>query len=89
MPQSAAEFSLPAQIGDYTDFYISIHHATAIGRLFRPDNPLLPNYKWIPIGYHGRSSSVGRVRAEISAPPGPEVFRRRRPDGGPEQPAGL
>jgi len=58
VPQSEAVYALPAQIGDYTDFYISIHHATAIGRLFRPDNPLLPNYKWIPIGYHGRSSSI-------------------------------
>lgn len=59
VPQAEAIHALPAQIGDYTDFYISIHHATAIGRLFRPDNPLLPNYKWIPIGYHGRSSSIG------------------------------
>lgn len=57
--QRDAEFTVPANIGDYTDFYISIYHATAIGRLFRPDNPLLPNYKWIPIGYHGRSSSIG------------------------------
>ena len=52
------EYALPAQIGDYTDFYTSIHHATNIGKLFRPDNPLLPNYKWIPIGYHGRASSI-------------------------------
>ena len=59
VPQGDAMYSLPAQIGDYTDFYISIYHATAIGRMFRPDNPLLPNYKWIPIGYHGRSSSIG------------------------------
>ncbi|MCS6810557.1 MAG: fumarylacetoacetase [Tepidimonas sp.] len=59
VPQDAAEYGLPARIGDYTDFYTSIHHATNIGRLFRPDNPLLPNYKWVPIGYHGRSSSVG------------------------------
>ena len=50
---------MPCQIGDYTDFYTSIYHATAIGKLFRPDNPLLPNYKWIPIGYHGRSSTIG------------------------------
>jgi fumarylacetoacetase len=50
---------LPARIGDYTDFYTSIHHAISVGRLFRPDNPLLPNYKWVPIGYHGRSSSIG------------------------------
>lgn len=58
VPQADAEFSVPAQIGDYTDFYTSVHHATNIGRLLRPDNPLLPNYKWIPIGYHGRSSSI-------------------------------
>lgn len=56
--QAAAEYTLPARIGDYTDFYTSIHHATNIGKLFRPDNPLLPNYRWVPIGYHGRSSSI-------------------------------
>jgi fumarylacetoacetase len=49
---------LPASIGDYTDFYAGIHHATNVGRLFRPTNPLLPNYKHMPIGYHGRASSV-------------------------------
>ena len=49
---------LPAAIGDYTDFYASIHHATNVGAMFRPDNPLLPNYKWVPIGYHGRASSI-------------------------------
>ncbi len=59
VPMSDVEYTLPAQIGDYTDFYTSIHHATHIGKLFRPDNPLLPNYKWIPIGYHGRASSIG------------------------------
>jgi fumarylacetoacetase len=58
VPQSDAEFGLPASIGDYTDFYASIHHATTVGRQFRPDNPLLPNYQWIPIAYHGRSSSI-------------------------------
>ncbi|MES2534304.1 MAG: fumarylacetoacetase [Pseudomonadota bacterium] len=57
--QGDAEYALPARIGDYTDFYTSIHHATAVGKLFRPDNPLLPNYKWVPIGYHGRVSSIG------------------------------
>ena len=56
--QADAEYDLPATIGDYTDFYTSINHATNIGKLFRPDNPLLPNYQWIPIGYHGRSSSI-------------------------------
>jgi len=59
VPQADAEHAVPAIIGDYTDFYISIHHATAVGKLFRPDNPLLPNYKWVPIGYHGRASSIG------------------------------
>jgi fumarylacetoacetase len=57
--QHEAQYALPARIGDYTDFYTSIHHATAVGRMMRPDNPLLPNYQWIPIGYHGRSSSIG------------------------------
>jgi len=59
VPLVDAQYSLPAHIGDYTDFYTSIHHATAVGRMMRPDNPLLPNYRWIPIGYHGRSSSLG------------------------------
>jgi fumarylacetoacetase len=59
VPQAQAEYSVPAEIGDFTDFYSSIHHATAVGRLFRPDSPLTPNYKWMPIGYHGRSSSIG------------------------------
>ena len=58
LPQAEAEMDLPCRIGDYTDFYTGIHHATAVGRLFRPDQPLLPNYKWVPIGYHGRSSSI-------------------------------
>lgn len=57
--QRDAEYTVPARIGDYTDFYTSVHHATNIGRQFRPDNPLLPNFKWIPIGYHGRASSIG------------------------------
>ncbi|WP_020656746.1 fumarylacetoacetase [Massilia niastensis] len=81
VPQSDAEYAVPANIGDYTDFYTSIHHATAVGRLFRPDNPLLPNYKWVPIGYHGRSSTIGvsgqsfprplgQVRSASEAEPG-------------------
>ncbi len=56
--QADVEYTLPCRIGDYTDFYTSVYHATAVGSLFRPDNPLLPNYKWVPIGYHGRSSSI-------------------------------
>ncbi len=59
VPLDEAEMGLPCRIGDYTDFYTGIHHATTVGKLFRPDNPLLPNYKWVPIGYHGRSSSIG------------------------------
>lgn len=58
LPQDEAEHAIPATIGDYTDFYTSIHHARNVGRQFRPDNPVLPNYRWVPIGYHGRSSSI-------------------------------
>src|SRR5260370_5606181 len=56
--QAECQMLLPAAVGDYTDFYASIHHATNVGRMFRPDNPLLPNYKHVPIAYHGRSSSL-------------------------------
>nr|WP_315463664.1 fumarylacetoacetase [uncultured Rhodoferax sp.] len=56
--QAEAEYDVPSLIGDYTDFYVGIHHATSVGKLFRPDNPLLPNYKWVPIGYHGRASTI-------------------------------
>lgn len=56
--QADVEYKLPCKITDYTDFYTSVYHATAVGSLFRPDNPLLPNYKWVPIGYHGRASSI-------------------------------
>ncbi|WP_260924105.1 fumarylacetoacetase [Novosphingobium sp. 9] len=62
-PAADCTMHLPARIGDYTDFYVGIHHAEAVGRLFRPQNPLLPNYKHLPIGYHGRASSV-RVSGE-------------------------
>ena len=78
VPQAEVEYALPAQIGDYTDFYTSIYHATNIGRLFRPDNPLMPNYQWVPIGYHGRASSVvisgenfARPCGQIKAPDAP------------------
>jgi fumarylacetoacetase len=73
--QEDAELLLPAIIGDYSDFYASVHHATNVGSMFRPDNPLLPNYKWVPIGYHGRASSlvasgspVRRPKGQIKAP---------------------
>src|SRR5262245_37931210 len=71
VPMRDVELSVPCRIGDYTDFYTSIHHATAVGKQFRPDAPLLPNYKWVPIGYHGRSSSIS-----VSKPGLGHGFRR-------------
>ncbi len=59
VPQSEVEYDVTARIGDYNDFYTSVHHATHNGKKFRPDNPLSPYYKWVPIGYHGYSSSIG------------------------------
>ncbi|MBS0378833.1 MAG: fumarylacetoacetase [Proteobacteria bacterium] len=70
VPQAHAELDMPARVGDFTDFYASIHHATAVGRLFRPDNPLLPNYKWIPIAYHGRASSIRVSGVDFPRPRG-------------------
>jgi fumarylacetoacetase len=72
-PQSSVKMLPPygvGGIGDYTDFYASIHHATNVGRLLRPDNPLLPNYKWVPIGYHGRASSIVISGTEVRRPCG-------------------
>ena len=83
--QSDVEMGLPCRIGDYTDFYASIHHATTVGRQFRPDNPLLPNYKWVPIGYHGRASSIGVSGHAFRRPNGQtQGARRRRADVRPE-----
>jgi fumarylacetoacetase len=70
VPQREAELFLPAEVGDYTDFYASVHHATNVGRLFRPDAPLLPNYKWVPIGYHGRASSLVPSDTPVRRPNG-------------------
>ncbi len=70
VPQSQAELLLPAEIGDYTDFYASVFHATNVGGMFRPDNPLLPNYKWLPIGYHGRASSIVASGTPVQRPSG-------------------
>jgi fumarylacetoacetase len=70
VPQHECEYRVAADIGDFTDFYASIHHATAVGRLFRPDNPLLPNYKWVPIAYHGRASSVRVSGCDFRRPHG-------------------
>jgi fumarylacetoacetase len=68
--QSEVRMHLPCLIGDYTDFYVGIHHATNIGKQFRPDNPLLPNYKYVPIGYHGRASSVRASGEPVVRPAG-------------------
>lgn len=70
VPQTEAEYDVPARVGDYTDFYTSVYHATNIGKQFRPDNPLLPNYKWVPIGYHGRASSIGVSGQQFRRPVG-------------------
>ena len=69
-PMADCTLHLPAQVGDYTDFYVGIHHATNIGKVFRPDNPLLPNYKYVPIGYHGRASSLRVSGTDVRRPKG-------------------
>jgi len=74
--QSEVRMHVPCLIGDYTDFYVGIHHATNVGRQFRPDNPLLPNYKYVPIGYHGRASSVRPSGEPVVRPAG----QRKPPD---------
>ncbi|CAD5375186.1 Fumarylacetoacetase [Rubrivivax sp. A210] len=89
LPRAGAAMALPCTVGEYTDFYSGLHHASAVGRLFRPDQPLLPNYKWVPVGYHGRASSVvvsgtpvqrplGQIRPSDAAPP--ELAASRRLD---------
>ncbi len=69
-PQSRCDLLLPAEVGDYTDFYAGIHHATHVGKLFRPDNPLMPNYKHVPIAYHGRASSICASDTPVRRPQG-------------------
>jgi fumarylacetoacetase len=70
VPIADAVMFRPAEIGDYTDFYASIYHATSVGKIFRPDSPLLPNYKYVPIGYHGRASSIIMSGTEVTRPNG-------------------
>jgi fumarylacetoacetase len=74
--QSEVRLHVPCLIGDYTDFYVGIHHATNVGKQFRPDSPLLPNYKYVPIGYHGRASSVRASGEPVTRPRG----QRKPPD---------
>jgi len=69
-PASDCQLHLPAKVGDYTDFYVGIQHATNVGKLFRPDNPLLPNYKYVPIGYHGRASTLRPSGTDVRRPKG-------------------
>ena len=84
VPQSAVMMGMPCRIGDYTDFYTSLHHATTVGRQFRPDQPLLPNYKWVPIGYHGRASSIGVSGQSFHRPIGQtRTAEAEKPDFGP------
>ncbi|HSH90368.1 MAG TPA: fumarylacetoacetase, partial [Ramlibacter sp.] len=70
IPQADAEFSVPAHIGDYTDFFTSWHHMMNAGRIFQPDHPELPNFKWLPLAYHGRSSSVSISGTLVRRPHG-------------------
>ncbi len=74
--QSEVRLHVPCLVGDYTDFYVGIHHATNVGKQFRPDNPLLPNYKYVPIGYHGRASSIRASGEDVIRPNG----QRKGPD---------
>jgi fumarylacetoacetase len=87
--QSEVELGLPCAVGDYTDFYTGIHHARTVGGLLRPEAPLLPNYKWLPVGYHGRASSIAvsgqrfhRPRGQVPGPDGstPQLQPSRRMD---------
>lgn len=77
IPMAGTELLLPVRISGYTDFFASVHHATNAGRLFRPDQPLLPNYKYVPVGYNGRAASVQLDSAPVHRPRG----QLRRPDG--------
>ncbi|MBZ5584454.1 MAG: fumarylacetoacetate hydrolase family protein, partial [Acidobacteriia bacterium] len=73
IPAAEARLLLPCEIGDYTDFYASLHHATNVGSMFRPDHPLLPNYKWLPVAYHGRASSIVLSGTPVRRPSGQTV----------------
>jgi fumarylacetoacetase len=70
LPRGDCQMHMPARVGDYTDFYVGIHHAMNVGKLFRPDNPLLPNYKYVPIAYHGRASTLCVSGTSVKRPNG-------------------
>lgn len=77
-PVSECVMHMPARVGDYTDFYVGIHHATNVGKLFRPENPLLPNYKYVPIGYHGRASTLCVSGTPVHRPNGQTLPQGRQ-----------
>ena len=83
VPLASAKLLLPCTISNYTDFYASIHHASTVGAMFRPDNPLLPNYKHIPIGYHGRASTLVPHGTPIRRPAGQQSPPDASPSDGP------
>ena len=85
VPMREAQLLLPVDIGDYTDFYASVFHATNVGSMFRPDNPLLPNYKWVPIAYHGRASSIVVSGTPVKRPSGQTREGERAPEYGPSR----
>jgi fumarylacetoacetase len=84
LPMKKAELFLPVAVGDYSDFFTGIHHATNMGRMFRPDSPLLPNYKWVPIGYHGRASSIVVSGTPVRRPQG-QIKLDEKPVFGPSR----
>lgn len=86
VPMADCKMHMPAQVGDYTDFYVGIHHAMNVGKLFRPDNPLLPNYKYVPIAYHGRASTLGVSGMPVKRPSGQTLKPgAEAPDFGPSK----
>jgi fumarylacetoacetase len=86
IPQDEVVMEMPLPIGDYTDFYASIYHAANVGKLFRPAQPLLPNYKWLPIGYHGRASSIVLSGTPVRRPCGQTLAEgAERPEFGPSK----
>ena len=86
VPMADCQMHMPAQVGDYTDFYVGIHHAMNVGKLFRPDNPLLPNYKYVPIAYHGRASTLGVSGMPVKRPSGQTLKPgAEAPDFGPSK----
>lgn len=83
-PQRLLEMALPVRIGEFTDFFAGIHHARAVGRMQRPDQPLLPNYAWVPVGYHGRASSIG-IGGTVRRPHGQSRSAEGPPHFGPSR----